>query len=286
MREPRTRAQYTPEMKRLVREKYPLCRTYDDKLELANELGMESIHKLYNLASRLRVTRTFDEEVEGDAPALAPTRRRNHIDPSEVVFSAEDDRFLKKHFGRMLIEEIAFQRDLPESAMLKRARELKLRRPTLYWQADRVADWLGMTMNELRAREAEGLDIFSLPGRHGEEKLAVISTTSIARWLLTDGRIEAFRKAGTADTFFLDELVGSIDAIRNGASAEVCRFLSPGHTCMNPMTGIRYGLFCPKTDRHPAGGDPKCNMRDRRMDELADLARKARRTGNTLPIYS
>lgn len=48
--------QYTEAQKRLVRKKYLLARSQKEKEALAQEVGVDSLQKLYNLASRLGVT--------------------------------------------------------------------------------------------------------------------------------------------------------------------------------------------------------------------------------------
>lgn len=45
---------YNDEMMQLVEEKYPLCSSKEDRQALAAEIGLDSIQKLYNLASRLK----------------------------------------------------------------------------------------------------------------------------------------------------------------------------------------------------------------------------------------
>lgn len=42
--------------KRLVKEKYPLCKNTAQRMQLAEELGL-SMAKLYNIASRLCMTK-------------------------------------------------------------------------------------------------------------------------------------------------------------------------------------------------------------------------------------
>jgi len=48
-----TRAHYSEEVKSLVRTRYRDCRRVEEKEALARELGIGSVAKLYNLASRL-----------------------------------------------------------------------------------------------------------------------------------------------------------------------------------------------------------------------------------------
>ncbi len=180
------RAKYTQEMKRIVREKYPLCQTLEDKQELAESLGMDSIHKLYNLASRLKVTRSYDEWAESPfardnnnimtenqiqitpGQGRDPGRLKIRESIGETNFRQEDDRFLQKNFGSMRIEDIAFQRGHTESAMLYRARKLGLRQAVLYWDILKVQAWLNLSTTEIEALPEEGVDIFPLADRRGE----------------------------------------------------------------------------------------------------------------------
>lgn len=262
------RAKYSPELKQLIREKYPFCVTLEDKQELAREAGIDHIHKLYNLASRLGVTRTNNDAFEGaySRPLGAPGSRRTRF--ADVSFSAADDRYLRRQFGRKQIADIAFFRNLPESALLYRARQLGLRRAARYWGEARVLDWLGIERGAWQAARQEGVDVFPLRNRQGKVATRLVSTTSLARWLIDDKRFVALVQAG-ADEFFVREVIESaVNVARGEQGWERCTFLGSDHLCQNPFAGVSFGLFCTKNERHEAGEDPKCSVRLLRIDDL------------------
>jgi hypothetical protein len=269
-----SRAKYTSHMKQLVRDKYPLCRTLEDKEELARELGMDSIHKLYNLASRLQVTRSYDDWDAEDADMpfgdrYDPTKDEQRLwqreDPKTTKFSAEDDRYLEAHFGRTPIDQIAFHREHTETATLYRARQLGLCKPVRYWDIRKVSPWLGMSVGELQQRSEEGLDIYPLCDREGRIQIQVVSTTSIARWIISHDKELVERDA---DKFFIKDIKEQIKALqKEEVRWESCIFLGAGHVCRNPFSGV-YGMFCTNTERHRAGEDPKCSVRTLHIEDL------------------
>src|SRR4051794_18268856 len=109
------RAQYSEEIKAIVKAKYPLCRTPADRDALAEELGISSRQKLYNLASRLLATRPhasgigeqYNEEDTYDATSDT-SRLFLRDDPDTTEWTADQDRYLREHFGSIEIESIAF----------------------------------------------------------------------------------------------------------------------------------------------------------------------------------
>jgi len=291
------RAKYTAEMKMLVRELYPLCRTIEDKEELANRLGMDSIHKLYNLASRLKVTRSYDDEetlCEGDIedrPGRDRSRLKLRQQINETHFTSADNRYIREHFGSMRPDEIAFQRGHSETAILYRARQMRLRTFPRFWDLERVRAWLDLedcTVEDLRS---EGLVIFSLPDRRRKVQIVVVSTDSLAQWMISNNRARLLRRAG-ADEFFIQEVLETIEGgKKTGPQRESCTYLSAGHTCMNPFAGIGFGLFCAKTERHEAGEDPKCRVREVDVADLEaarhdpeGIPRIRRGVGRQLPV--
>lgn len=275
------RAKYTEEQKQLVRDKYPLCRTLDDKESLARELGMSSIHKLYNLASRLHVTRSYDEwnGAEGDEPdgperydaATDGSRLRMRESFAATEFSEEDDRFLTSNFGRIKIEAIAFHRGHSETAMIYRARHLGLRRPNRIWETDKVTAWLGLDERDWPSLEKEGLDRLLLRGRRGEVISDVVTTTSLARWLVRGNRWQQLVRTHGADEFFIREIIESVALLqRRATSWESCAFLSAGHVCLNSFAANSVGLFCTRNaDKHEAGEDPKCQVKHLSLEDVA-----------------
>jgi len=277
------RAKYTEEQKEAVRRRYPLARTLEEKRELAIELGMGegAVHRLYNLASRLKATRTYDEWAQGpdvpeepsvarryDAASDAERLRMREI-PSETHFTREDDHYLKSYFGREAIEKIAFHRGHTEIAMLYRARILGLRRPALAWDVAKVSAWLGLEESDWPGLVREGVERIDLPDRRGRIPVTIVTATSLARWLTQGARWQRLVTQG-ADEFFCREILESTaDVQRAAVGWERCRFLSAGHVCQNPWATCSLGLFCTTNDRHVAGEDPKCSVRSMRFEDLS-----------------
>lgn len=260
------RARYSAHIKEQVRTRYPLCRTTADKEALARELGISSVNKLYNLASRLGVGGSDGEA----ASAAARDRSRLLIreNPGEVKWTRTALKYLRQEFGRKTIEEIAFHLSHSETAVLFKARELGLRKPVKLWNLEKAAAWLGFSTNELRAREEEGLDIYPLGNRQNQLELEVVTTTSLARWMRIK-KVAKELKARDADLFFIKEIEESVEEIAEGeAKFEKCRYLSHGHVCQNPFTEASFGLFCTNTDRQEAGMDPRCTVRTLPLEDL------------------
>jgi hypothetical protein len=265
------RTRYTRWQKQQVKLHYPSCRTTKDKEELAERLGIvddqgrPSVAKLYNLASRLKVTQGHDQE-ERQAAITDHERLLEREAPGDTVFTPQDDRYIRSEHGRRPTDAIAFARGHTETATLYQARRLGLRKPVKNWNAVKVARWFGMTDEELHALRDEGLDIYRLHDRKGRLQLEVVSTTSIWRWLENGGR-ERLNGRG-ADQYFLLELDECREHIlKNPTDWESCEYLSPGHTCNNPYADS-YGLYCPNNERYNAGEDNKCGAR---MLDLVDL---------------
>lgn len=260
------RTRYPPQVKQQVKLRYRYCRTTADKQALADELGIGSVPKLYNLASRLGAT--GDDSDDHYELALADeSRLRARERPADTSFSSADDRYLRNEFGRRTIEAIAFHLHHTETAILYRARKLGLRKPAKYWNMRKVASWLGFSESELRELRWEGIDIFQLYDRHGTLALEAVSTTSLARWL-NDDDCRARVLVHGADEFFLLELDESITALVGSETTfESCKFLSHGHVCQNSYSDS-YGLFCTNNERYKAGEDPRCAMR---LLEVSDL---------------
>lgn len=271
------RTQYTDTQKDLVRAKYPHCRTLADKEALAAEAQVGSVHKLYNLASRLNVTRTHDDWAlrpdeafpERADPALSPERLRMREPFNGTVFSAEDDEFLTRNFGHQTIERIAFHRAHSVSAMLYRARHLELRRPNKYWDAQQVAAWLCIDESQWEALTGEGLTRHQLADRNGKIKLSVVASIAIARWLVRGNRWQRLVSEHGADEFFCREILESVaDLQQRAVEWEACAHLSAGHVCNNTFSAASFGLFCTDNERFSAGSDPKCSVRQLRPEDL------------------
>lgn len=272
------RTQYTDGQKQIVRTKYPQCRTLEDKEALAAEVGVSSVHKLYNLASRLGVTRTHDEwakrpdevsDETGHDPITSPRRLQLREPFASTVFSATDDDFLRRNFGRQTIEQVAYHRDHTVSAMLYRARHLGLRRPAKTWNADQVAAWLGIDEGSWARLAEEGLVRHELTDRQGRPKLRVVATIVLARWLVTGNRWQRLVSEQHADEFFCREILESVASLQQRTvSWEECAHLSAGHTCQNSFASTSFGLFCSDNERYKAGCDPKCGVRQLRVEDL------------------
>jgi hypothetical protein len=265
------RTRYTRWQKQQVMLHYPSCRTTRDKEELAERLqilddaGEPSVAKLYNLASRLKVTQGHDQQ-ERLAAITDQDRLKERQDPTQTTFNGKDDRYIKSEHGRRTPDAIAFHLGHTETAALYRARQLGLRRPAKNWPALKVARWLDLSDAELRSLRSEGIDIYRLHDRRGRLQLELVSTTSLWRWLENGGRKKL--KDRNPDAFFLLELAETKELILADPTAwESCEYLSYGHICSNPYADS-YGLYCPNNERYRAGEDPKCGAR---MLDLTDL---------------
>ncbi|WP_217924691.1 hypothetical protein [Miltoncostaea oceani] len=272
------RTQYTEDQKAIVRAKYPQCRTVADKERLAEEVGVTSVHKLYNLASRLGVTRSNDEwarrpdeiiEAAANDPILSPKRLAARDPFFETSFDADSDDFLRRNFGRQTIEKIAFHLDKTVSAMLYRARHLGLRKPNKYWEGDQVSAWLCLDEEDWTALADQGLVRHQLTDRNGRVKMSVIATIAIARWLVRGNRWQRLVAERGADEFFCREIIESVaDLQQRQTSWEPCSHLSASHTCQNSYAATSFSLFCADNDRYMAGCDPKCGVRQLRPEDL------------------
>lgn len=257
----------------MVRRHYPLCRTTRDRENLARELGIDSVAKLYNLASRLGATGKNGAVVKTVAMAQEEERLLQREEPGEIIFTPEADHYLRAEFGRRAASVIAFRLHHTETAVLYRARHLGLRRPVRYWDVVKVAFWLGLELHELQAMAASGLDIhpFHDPSS-GRLVKEVVSTISLARWM-TQPKIQRLLEERDADRFFLLEILESVKDIQSHhpnperGEFERCKFLSGDHICMNTYA-VSYGLYCTNTERQRAGEDPNCSVRTMEIDDL------------------
>lgn len=260
---------YTDEQKRIVVEQYQYCHTRAEKEALARRLGM-SMEQLYNLANRLKATRTYQERAQragtASSAAFAPERLRLREDPASTVFTAEQDGYLTRHFGyqargRKHLEEIAFHLGHTESAMMVRARHLGLRRFCKYWDRRKIVPWIGQDEQTLRSW---GVEFFPCLDRRAELAITLASTSSLLRMLEADGRRQELADAG-ADLFFLLELGELTEALRDGEALwEVSRWISHGQTHLNPWGGVSFGLF-------DDGSDDAIPGRELHPSDLRDL---------------
>lgn len=259
------RTRYSAKVRDEVRKRYPLCRNTEDREALAESLGIESVSKLYNLASRLKVA--GKESIGNKDSSKNETAIKE--DPKHTSFSKQDDRYIKKEFGRRSIEDIAFYLNHSEMAIAYRARQLEMRKPVKNWRLNKVASWFGMSESDFETLQEDGIEIFPLTNLEGRVVLSFVSTTSLARWLSKKKNINKIKKLG-ADEFFILEILESVDEIQEGkTSFESCKFLSHGHVCQNPRSELCFGLFCTNNERHKAGEDPLCTVRFLELEDLA-----------------
>lgn len=272
------RTQYTEEQRETVRTRYGLCRTIKEKEELAREVGIDSVHKLYNLASRIGVTRTNGEFAvrpdQPDDPSLERIfadldRYRARESFSQAQFSAANDDFIRRNFGAQSIERISYHIGHTVSATLYRARHLGLRRPARYWDAEHVARWLCIDEDQWDALAEQGLVRHRLADRAGRVKLSVVASVAIARWLVRGNRWQRLIAERDADEFFCREIIESVADLQARATDwEACAHLSAGHSCNNTYSSTGFGLFCSDNERFSAGCDPKCGVRQLRPEDL------------------
>lgn len=260
---------YTEEQKRIVIEQYQYCHTRSEKEALARRLGM-TMEQLYNLANRLKATRTYQERAQragtASSAAFDPQRLTLREDPETAIFSAEQDGYLSRHFGyeargRKHLEEIAFHLGHTETAMMVRARHLGLRRFCKYWDQRKVLPWLVQTEDALRGW---GVEFFPCLDRRAELAITLVSTSSLLRMLEPKGRREELARGG-ADLYLLTELGELTEALRGGdALWEVSRWISHGQTHLNPWGGVSFGLF-------DDGSDDAIPGRELHPSDLRDL---------------
>lgn len=263
------RTRYSSYVKDQVKKRYPLCRTTEDKQTLADELGIGSVPKLYNLASRLGATGRDEEGKRSTAEAHDSSRLGLREDPNTLKFSKASDRYLKAEFGRRTVEEIAYHLHHSETAILYRARHLGKRLPIKYWNASKVAAWLGISDETLHGRlTQEGVDVYPLADSSGRQVLELVSTTSLARWL-SDKTNLRWARENQADEFFIREILESVeDLAEEKTRFESCKYLSHGHVCQNPFTESSFGLFCSNNERYNAGEDPRCTVKALSIEDL------------------
>lgn len=251
------RTLYTPEQKRLVSEQYQFCVTREEKLALARRAGLQSLEQLYNLANRLGVTRTHQERIarhglERDQVAFSQDHLLQREDPETAVFTAEQDTYLRRHFGRAHIEQISFHIGHSEIATAVRARQLGLRRFCRYWEAEKITAWLARSEDELTAW---GVDFFACNDRNGRHAITLVSTTSLLR-LFADPRYRGDIDQQRADRFFVKELSDLLADVTDGSPMfEASRWVSHGHICLNPWAGVSFRLFDDGSDQKMFGRD-------------------------------
>jgi hypothetical protein len=305
------RAQYPEPVKQLVKRKYHLCKSRADRESLTLEcdalvrkLMPEATHppmtlqKLYNLASRLEATRGHanssadwsDGSPDDFDPKSDLTRLTERDDPDLLEWTASDDRYLREHWRATEIEYIAYYLNRTETAVAYRARQLSLRNVPKYYDAAKVAPWLGLNSRQLtELLPTLGLELFPCCDRDGKPRITLVSTTSLARVLITNEFWKTLIDKRNADRFFIKDIIESMVALQDDeASWEPNLWVSHGHTSLNPFSEDSFGLFFDGYDRDmPACGydlDPRDLHPDR--DVASDHWRRGSGTARiaTIPV--
>lgn len=256
------------EIKQQIVLRYPSCRNAKEREQLALELGIlddqgkPSIKRLYNLASRLRITG------DSEPPPIDEQQLTRH-DPASYRFEETQDEKIRNWFGREPPTVIALQIGTSEPAVLYRARQLGLRTFARTYSLPKVALWTGIS--ETALRDLRELHVRRTFDRRHQFKDELISALSLARWL---AKPETRDQLSQPDGFFLLEIEEMVEQARaNGrARFESCEFLSAGHICQCPYA-LSYGLYCTNSERYAAGEDPNCPMRTFRLDDLSEPPR-------------
>jgi hypothetical protein len=276
-----------PAVKQRIRREYPAKRTKADKVAFAAELDM-TIEQLRSHAHKLlgkedgdldrsqRSARHIDRQAGFSLTDDEP-EQRIVCDPDTFKLTDFMAKTIERDFGRKTAEFIAVGLGISETAVLYSARKLKrningeplpLRRLTKNWEARKVAAWLAMSVDDLRALKSEGVEIVPTFNRKGQQTHELVTTTSLLRYLTTPGNREVLLERG-ADKFFILELEETLQALLDGSeSFELCAHLSAGHVCMNGYAQNSHGLFCSNNERYLAGDDPRCSVRNLTIYDL------------------
>lgn len=252
------RVRYSNAIKQEIAQRYPHCRSTRDKLALCSDLGIvdeqgaPDLNRLYNLASRLKATSVASNEdalAAARQAAMDPARRRMREDPRETTFTAENDRYIRRWFGRQEIEIIGLQTGHTEIAVALRARQLGLRRPVRHWQLGHVIDWLDIDRTTF---DSLGVPVLVCCDRFARPRVELVDAEVLRRFLTAGGRWQRMNAQLTEigrqiDLFFIHELVGGSVALRNGEEPEAM-WVSHGHTCLNPLAPLSFGHFYDGTD--------------------------------------
>lgn len=269
------RERYSAHLKNEVRRRYPLCQSIDDKQALADALGIDSLHKLYNLASRIGVTRPSVNSPAHNVrrsyePRHDATRLALREDPSSTTFADTDDLYIRTHYGRQHVEEIAYLLDHTETAVMYRARQLGVRKPVWFWELRKVLAWLNLSEAELRELgRPVGLEIYHCQDRFGSLCVGLVDAPSLARTLLHQGNWRRLVGEQNADRFFIREALQAEVDVRNGAEREQTHWVSHGRTCLSPLAGAAFGWFDDGTDmKLPGRGLHPRDLTAKRIGQL------------------
>lgn len=190
--------------------------------------------------------------------------------PSQTEFTPQDDRAIRRDWGHLPAAVIAERRGLSLSAVIYRARQVGARRATRNWPCHQVEAWLGLSASMWPRLAEDGVEWWALRDRRGRATERLVSTSSLARWLVQGNRWQRLVATAGADEFFCREILESAAELQaaglQGAEQEpvmrweYCRFLGPDHVCRNPFATC-HTLFCSDSERYAAGDDPKCESR-------------------------
>ena len=257
-----SRAQYSPETKARVHVCYPICKSPADRQRLADDENIGSLQKLYNMASRIDATRAHAGSTEDwmadDGYDATEDWARLYLrdDPNAVSWNADDDRFLREHFGKTKIEEIGVFLNRSETAVAYRVRQLRLRNIPKYYDIRKVAPWLGLKVSDVLLMTKLGLDVFPCCNADGEIKITLVSTTSLARTLLRGRLWKRLVDKYDADEFFIRDVIESVVALQKGEAVwEPSPRVSHGRVSLNPYSETCFGLFYDGFDEKMAGDD-------------------------------
>lgn len=278
------RAQYPDEIKALVKAKYPLCKTPADRDRLAKECGIGSRQKLYNLASRLLATRPHsgsDNEWTAEDSGYDASADRSRLylrdDPDALQWTPDDKRYLKEHFGKTFVEDIAFFLNRTETSVAYQARKMGLRNIPKYYDAAKVASWLGVSSKSLLSLSRVGLDVFPCVDRKGQLQITLVSTTSLARVLLRQRFWKLLVDRYDADLYFIRDVIESVVDLQKGKAVwEPDPWVSHGHTCLNPFADLSFGWFYHGRERAMEGLE---NLDPRDLSPQANVTSDSWRRG-------
>jgi len=267
---------YPERTKRALRRRYPWARAEADKIWLGEQLGIcgptreQTRSRMFTAIDRVRTKAAETAEATGtpnraareyaERVALNPRLRLRRDDPAELEWTAFHDDYLRRWFCRQEAEFTAVFFGRTEAAVLWRARELGLRRHPRSIELGRLSAWLGLSLEELRALEHEGVKLHRIGELAGPVERETLGTVSLAAWLAASANLERVRSRGADEHVILDLQAAHRDSAGLGASAlESCPFLSVGHTCLTPRSGV-CGKLCDGQDaacriRFPDAGD-------------------------------
>lgn len=249
---------------RALRRRYPWARSKVDKIWLGEQLGIvgptdeQTYARIFTKIDRVRKESqaaaekgTSDRATEeyAERVALDPRLRLLRSDPDTVDWTDFHDDYLRRWFRRQRAECTAVFLARTEAAVLWRARELGLRRHPWSIELERLTAWLGLTRDELRALEHEGVKLHRIGTLTGPVAHETLGTVSLAAWLAAPENLALVRSRGADEHVILDLQAADRDYAELGEAAlEACPFLSIGRVCLTPRSGVA-GKLCDGNDR-------------------------------------